>query len=211
MLGSALHDASGDGMTGRLPGDAAVSGSTSPSPSSSPSPSLDERFATGDPATLREAFERHAAVVHAISLRSLGTHHDAEDATQQVFLRAWRSRATFDPARGGLRSWLVGITRRVVLDRLAARSRDIDTAQRVGRGIGAAAVPDAAVERVIDSVVVANELHQLPASVREVLRLAFFHDLTHQQIAEKTGLPLGTVKSHVRRGLDRLRRRWEDQ
>lgn len=168
---------------------------------------LDSLFAAGDPTALRAAYDRHGGAVHAIALRSLGTHHDAEDVTQQVFVRAWRSRHTFDPKRGGLGGWLVGITRRQVADRLAARARDRETADRAGRDVTPAmvSVPD----QVVDAVVVADEMNQLPPRVRTVLRLAFFDDLTHQQIATLTGMPLGTVKSHVRRGLERLRRRWE--
>ncbi len=168
---------------------------------------LDALFASGDPTALRAAYDRHGGAVHAIALRSLGTHHDAEDVTQQVFVRAWRSRHTFDPKRGGIGGWLVGITRRQVADRLAARARDRETADRAGRDVTPAAVsvPD----QVVDAVVVADEMNQLPPRVRTVLRLAFFDDLTHQQIATLTGMPLGTVKSHVRRGLERLRRRWK--
>jgi RNA polymerase sigma-70 factor (ECF subfamily) len=67
----------------------------------------------------------------------------------------------------------------------------------------------AELDRVVDAVVVADELDKLAPQVRTVVRLAFFDDLTHQQIAAVTGLPLGTVKSHLRRGMDRLRRGWE--
>lgn len=168
---------------------------------------LDARFATGDPAALREAYDRHGGAVYSIAVRALGAHHDAEDVTQQVFVRAWRSRATFDPDRGGLGGWLVGITRRQVADRLTARIRERDVTDRAGR---AAAAPVSSVpDQVVNAVVVADEMNQLPPRMRTVLELAFFDDLTHHQIAALTGLPLGTVKSHLRRGLERLRRRWE--
>ena len=168
---------------------------------------LELRFAAGDPAALRDAYDRWSASVYAIALRTLGAHHDAEDVTQQVFVRAWRGRETFDPERGALAGWLIGITRRQVSDRLSGRVRDQRTVDRAGRVVPLSE-PASYPDRVVDAVVVADELDRLPAPVRTVLRLAFYDDLTHQQIAAVTGLPLGTVKSHLRRGMDRLRRRW---
>jgi RNA polymerase sigma factor (sigma-70 family) len=167
-----------------------------------------ERFVAGDPTALREVYDRHAGEVHGFALRALRTHHDAEDVTQQVFVRAWRGRNTFDPARGTIGAWLQGIARRQVADRLTARTRDaaVDAAvvqAHDGRVTGVS-------DRVIEAVVVADELNRLPVEQRRVVRLAFYHDLTHVQIAALTGLPLGTVKSHLRRGLERLRRRWQD-
>ncbi len=171
---------------------------------------LDRAFVRGEAAALREAYDRYAGLVHAIALRSLGVQQDAEDATQQVFVKAWRSRATFDPDRGQLGGWLVGICRREVLDRLAARTRERGVLERVGPVVARTPAPEGP-ERVVETMVVADALDQLPDPVRRVLRLAFYDDLTHQQIAAVTGLPLGTVKSHVRRGLERLRQRWEGQ
>jgi len=168
---------------------------------------LDRRFCAGEAAALRDAYDRHGGVVYTIALRCLGKHHDAEDVTQQVFVRAWRGRATFDPSRGSLGAWLVGITRRQVAERLAHRVREHRTADLVGRA-GDSTNPPEVSDQVVDAVVVADELDRLAPQVRAVLRLAFFDDLTHQQIAAVTGLPLGTVKSHLRRGLERLRRGW---
>lgn len=164
------------------------------------------RFAAGDPAALRDAYDRWSAAVYSIAVRTLGAHHDAEDVTQQVFVRAWRGRDTFDPERGTLAGWLIGITRRQVSDRLSTRVRDLRAADRAGRAVHPDPAPEP--DRVVDAVVVADELDKLAPQVRTVLRLAFFDDLTHQQIAAVTGLPLGTVKSHLRRGMDRLRRGW---
>ena len=170
---------------------------------------LDTRFAEGDPTVLREAFDRYGSSVYGVALRALGVHHDAEDVTQQVFVRAWRGRSTFDPARGGLGGWLVGITRRQVADRLSARFRERDVTDRAERSGVAPSLEPSPDQAVVDAMVVATELERLPQPVRTVLQLAFFDDLTHQQIAAVTGLPLGTVKSHLRRGLARLRQQWE--
>jgi len=166
-----------------------------------------ERLAAGDPTALRAAFNRYGGLVHAIALRRLGTTQDAEDVTQQVFVRAWRGRTTLDLQRGALGAWLVGITRRQIADRLASRRRDLELADRVGR-MSFGSPPAPAPDSVVEVLAVADELNHLPDQVGTVVRLAFFDDLTHQQIAALTGLPLGTVKSHLRRGLERLRGQW---
>jgi RNA polymerase sigma factor (sigma-70 family) len=171
---------------------------------------LIRRFLAGEPAALRELYDRHAGLVHGLALRCLRTHHDAEDVTQQVFVRAWRGRRSYDPGRGPVGAWLTGIARHQIADRLTARTRDTEVTRRAAGTFGAGAVADEVVESmVIEAVVVADELNRLPPQQRTVVRLAFFDDLTHQQIATQTGLPLGTVKSHIRRGLERLRTRWE--
>ncbi len=168
---------------------------------------LVDRFVAGDPAALRDLYDRHSAEVYGFALRCLRAHHDAEDVTQQVFVRAWRGRHTFDGGRGTIGAWLQGIARRQVADRLTARTRDaaVSRAEQIAGNGRSGEVSD----RVIEAVVVADELNRLPPEQRRVVRLAFYHDLTHAQIAALTGLPLGTVKSHLRRGLERLRRRWE--
>jgi RNA polymerase sigma-70 factor (ECF subfamily) len=177
-------------------------------PGTASSDELARRFRLGEGAALAETYDRHARLVYSLALRSLGAHHDAEDVTQQVFVRAWRGRAGLDPDRGSIGSWLVGITRRQIADRFAARARDRELADRAGRAAEPGVVGDTPAG-VVDAVVVAHEIERLPTQQRAVVRLAFFADLTHQQISEATGLPLGTVKSHLRRGLERLRRRWE--
>jgi RNA polymerase sigma-70 factor (ECF subfamily) len=168
------------------------------------------QLAAGDPSALRAAFDRYGGLVHAIALRRLDVPQDAEDVTQQVFVRAWRGRTGLDPERGALGAWLVGITRRQIADRLALRRRDLELADRVGR-LSFRPPPAPAPDSVVEALAVADELNHLPDQVGTVMRLAFFDDLTHQQIAALTGLPLGTVKSHLRRGLERLRGQWQKE
>ncbi|MFF7254084.1 RNA polymerase sigma factor [Streptomyces microflavus] len=164
-------------------------------------------FVRGDEETFALVYHRWAALVYSLAARSLGDAREAEDVAQQTFLAAWRGRHGYHAVRGPLPGWLVGIARRKIADAHAARSRRTELASahaaREGSGVpGPAERPEAALDRVL----VTQELRKLPPVQRHILRLAFFDDLTHVQIAERTGLPLGTVKSHARRAILRVRR-----
>lgn len=139
-------------------------------------------------------------MVFALCQRGLPTQADAEDVTQQVFAEAWRGREGFDPAIGSLPAWLLGIARHKIVDRLRVLQRTpIPTEERNER----VALFDT--DRVADRLLVTDALARLPEVRRKVVELAFFEDLTHRQIAARMGLPLGTVKSHLRRGLALMR------
>ncbi|PJI93733.1 RNA polymerase sigma factor [Luteimicrobium subarcticum] len=168
---------------------------------------LGERLRAGDDAALEEAYGRWGTLVHTIALRGTGDARLAEDVTQQVFVAAWRGRASFDPGIRPLPAWLVGIARHTVSDVLAARARDARLAARaVVASAGSTVVAaDPTVDAVVDAVVVSEGLARVGQPRRSVLELAFFAQLTHREIAEHLGMPLGTVKSHVRRGLLELR------
>ena len=169
---------------------------------------LAERFRAGDEAALRSAYDSYGGAVFHLATRSLANRADAEDVTQATFVAAWLGRETFDPDRGGMLGWLLGIARRKVVDRLRSAARESRAADTV-RALPEPPAPDNSPERVLDRLVIADELAQLPNEQRRTLELAFYDDLTHPQISAVTGLPLGTVKSHIRRGMANLRRRWE--
>jgi RNA polymerase sigma factor (sigma-70 family) len=169
---------------------------------------LAERFRTGDETALKCAYDRYGGAVFHLATRSLANRADAEDVAQATFVAAWMGRETFDPERGGMLGWLLGIARRKVVDRLRVAARENRATETV-RSLPEPAEATDSPERVVDRLVVADELAQLPDEQRRTLELAFFDDLTHPQISAVTGLPLGTVKSHIRRGMQRLRQRWE--
>jgi len=167
-----------------------------------------ERFRAGDDLALREAFDRYGGMVQRVGMLRLGNHHDAEELVQQVFVRAWKGRDGFNPDRGSLGAWLLGIARRLIADRYASLDRDRKVIA-AAESIAPPATETKSVDRVVDRVVVGNEVNRLPDEQRMVLRLAFYGDLSHSEIAATTGLPIGTVKSHIRRALIQLRKRWE--
>ncbi|MFI7281080.1 RNA polymerase sigma factor [Micromonospora chersina] len=181
-------------------------------PSQGPEPpgedDLAARFRDGDEAALREAYDRYGRAVLHLATTTLANRSDAEDVTQATFVAAWLGRETFDPAKGSLIGWLLGIGRRKVVDRIRVATREtrvVETVKQLPEPVSTGPDPDA----VVDRLVVADELARLPDEQRRMLELAFYDDLTHQQIATVTGVPLGTVKSHIRRGMQSLKRRWE--
>lgn len=169
------------------------------------------RFAAGDEQALAWAYERWGAAVHGMAVRAVGPGPDAEDITQQTFVSAWTGRTGYRPARGPLAGWLVGICRHRIADAFAGRDRARRSSTAAEWAVREAAPASATPldSQVADRVLLLGELDRVEQPQRRIIEMAFFEDLTHVQIAARTGLPLGTVKSHIRRTLERLRDRLE--
>jgi RNA polymerase sigma factor (sigma-70 family) len=175
---------------------------------------LARSFTTGDPESLRRVYDQHAPLVYSFCRRTLLTSADAEDATQQVFLIAWQRRERFDPDLGSLPGWLVGITKNVVRDAQRKRARLFSRRDRITEAaestlrsstVSSGVDPDAIAERML----MADALGRLGPEQRKVIELSFYAGLTHAEIATELDMPLGTVKSHARRGLTKLKHHLE--
>lgn len=166
--------------------------------------SFETSFARGDDAALRAAYDQHGTLIYSICRRSVDTAA-AADITQEVFIAAWRNRERFDPNRGSLGAWLTGITRNKVTDHFRARAREDRRVERVKNTPSPVEPTERDLEAVADQMLLVDLLDELPDRARNVVALAFFEDLTHVEIATRTGIPLGTVKSDIRRSLVRLR------
>ncbi len=169
-----------------------------------------EAFAAGEPDALRRVYDHHQRAVFSYCRKFVSDQ--AADVTQEVFLAAWRSRQRFDPATGSLGGWIMGIAKFKVTDHLRRTYRNASVASGDLVDLsadGASATADPALELVATRILVAEALERLEEPGSTWIRLAFIDGMSHAEIAERTGAPLGTVKSSIRRGLERIRRELE--
>jgi RNA polymerase sigma factor (sigma-70 family) len=156
------------------------------------------RCASGDRAALRVVYDIEAQRMVGVARRMLRRQDLAEEAVQDAFMRLWRSARTFDPKKGAARSWLYAILRNSALTILRDESRfssDEDAAEE------AAPMTESALARLPETSALRRCLERLDAKRRSVVVLAYVHGLSHGELAGKLGVPLGTVKSWVRRSL----------
>jgi len=163
-----------------------------------------------DADALGRLYDRHSARLLGIAYRILGETGEAEEVVQEVFLYAWKAASSFDPFRGTVLAWLIIATRSRAIDRLRAR-RPMVTSDATGRDpldrLPAADDVEAGSAAREWETLCRAAIGELPADQRRVLELAYFDGLTHQEIAGRTGTPLGTVKTRIRLGLMKLRER----
>jgi RNA polymerase sigma-70 factor (ECF subfamily) len=164
-----------------------------------------EAFRAGEEAALADVYARWSPLVYSLALRSIGDVAQAEDVTQRVFTVAWTSGRTFDPAQLRLSDWLIAITR---LEIAAARSTRGNQARlRTGTTTETETEDKGGSADLAERLMLVDAMSRLDAVPKQVLRMAFHDDLTHLQIADHLGLPSGSVKSHLRGSLVKLRER----
>ncbi len=168
---------------------------------------LARALAAGDPDALAQVYDRHGGLVYSLSLRLLRNTHDAEELLHDVFLQLWRKARTIDLRRGSVAAFLVTVTRNRCIDRLRSRSARPATASLPETDTTSAGGPSPAFTASLTEAraTIRAAMSMLPEAEHRVLRLAYFDGLSHSQIAERTGSPLGTVKGRARNGLRRLR------
>ena len=164
------------------------------------------RVANGDRAALQDVYRRTSAKLYGVCLRIFPDTHDAEDALQDAFINVWQKASSFDPARASPITWLVALTRNRAIDRLRARGKRVMVPIDVASDV-ADDRPDA--ERcMIDAQADARVLaciETLSKGDATLIRTAFFDGSTYADIAARAGMPLGTIKSRIRRALLSLR------
>ncbi len=162
-----------------------------------------ERVRTGDQKAMAEVFDRYSSIVYSVALRILREAGQAEDMVQEIFLGIWRKPTSFVEGRGSLGGWLVVVARNRAIDLLRRRKpsdsvEDVVLASRVDLALEA--------ERNIVMEKVRTAMKDLPQQQQDSVELAFFEGLSYSEIAERTGDPLGTVKTRIRLALMSLRK-----
>ena len=169
---------------------------------------LMELFDGGEMRAFEVIFDRHASAAYSLAFRMCGRRALAEDIVQEAFLSLWRSGTSYDRARGSVRSWVLSAVHNRAVDQLrragAKAGRDVHD-DGIAERLPAHEATDAEVERRDEAIRVRGALSELPPDQRQVIELAYFGGLTHNQIAEMLDLPPGTVKGRMRLGLTKLR------
>jgi RNA polymerase sigma-70 factor (ECF subfamily) len=163
------------------------------------------RIASGDKGAAEECLKLYGGLVWSLARRMSPDREDAEDAVQEIFIDVWKNAARFDAAQASETTFIAMIARRRLIDRLRKRNRQpaTDSIEDVS------VEPEDRADRVLQTSVEAGEaaraMRQLRREQQQVLKLSIFQGLSHQEISNLTGMPVGTVKTHARRGLLQIR------
>lgn len=171
---------------------------------------LVQRLIQQDQSALSELYTQFGGLVYSIAMRVVQNPVLAEEVTQDAFLKVWHQPSSWDPTRGKFVSWLLTITRYTAIDLLRKEQRRPvqDAVELEDLRIGSSSVMDDPIRQ--DGRLLRSLLEKLPAEQVQVIELAFFEGMSHSEMAEHLNLPLGTVKTRVRLGLQKLKALWQE-
>jgi RNA polymerase sigma-70 factor (ECF subfamily) len=164
-----------------------------------------ERIARGDPGGIAELYDRHSRLLYGLILRILRNPGDAEETLQEVFVLVWNRAATYNPTLGSPAAWVVGIARNRAIDHFRATEVRRRTVEAVANADEPAGTPETVAAETEQQRIISRALDAIPHDQRKLIEDAFFFGFTHSELAERHRLPLGTVKTRIRTGLQMLR------
>lgn len=164
-----------------------------------------QRVASNDPSAITGVLDQYGGLVWSLARRFTSNDADAEDAAQEIFTEVWKSAARYDPTVASEATFIATIARRRLIDRTRKSSRRLDNQPLPEVGGAQMDSQPGRVDLAEDAAVASEALQMLSQEQQRVLRLSICHGLSHERISDATGLPLGTVKTHARRGLIRIR------
>lgn len=179
-----------------------------------PDASLVRAVAAGDPDAIAELHDRYAPMLLGLARRVVHDRNDAEEVVQEAFVHVWNRAGSYDGSRSSVATWLVLITRSRAIDRVRSRNvveRTHTAVRDESRAEHASAEGTARVLHGERRRRVREELGSIPEEQRQVLELAFYQGLTQREISEKTGIPLGTVKTRTLLAMKKLRTALRDE
>ena len=168
------------------------------------------RIQGNDEAALVELYDQYVNAVFSVAYQVLNNQLDAEEVTQDVFLRIWNKSALYDANKGRFISWLLTMARRISIDYVRHKQRASQVENPVSLDEKDYLYETALVYEDMTELqrMLASAMQELPVEYRETIQLAYFRGMTHREIAEHLQRPLGTVKSHIRQGMEKLRLIW---
>jgi RNA polymerase sigma-70 factor (ECF subfamily) len=175
-------------------------------------------IASGDTRALEVLYDRYSRVVYSFAVRIVSDAELAEEVLQEVFFRVWQQGSAFTSSRGSLITWLLSITHNLAIDEVRKRNRRPQKADSEDPELVLGGVADTSADADVEEEVwlsgvrtaINSALARLPAEQRDVIELAYFRGMTQREIAEVLGQPLGTIKTRMRLGLQKLREQLGD-
>ena len=167
-----------------------------------------EKTAGGDDRAFASFYEESSRLVHSVAMRFLADKADADEVTLDVFTQVWRSASVFDAKRGTVTAWLVTMARSRAIDKLRSVASKMRKQESIDEGFELAERRDTPEQTTLLNQrrrKVKSALAKLPVDQSRAINLAYFEDLSHQEISDRLKLPLGTVKTRIRMGIMRLR------